>query len=88
MRGDDLVGGAAGDFGHAVELPVKPPAPAVAERNSTINSPISASGIMARTQSQPGQPSRVSKPRIWPRRADRMALILAVASVGQTISTT
>jgi hypothetical protein len=76
MRGDDLVGGAAGDFGHAVE------------RNSTINSPISASGIMARTQSQPGQPSRVSKPRIWPRRADRMALILAVASVGQTISTT
>ena len=67
---------------------VKLPAPAVAERNSTISSPISASGIMARTRSHPGQPSRVSKPRIWPRRPDRMALIFAVASVGQTISTT
>src|SRR6185437_6130906 len=67
---------------------VKLPAPAVAERNSTISSPISASGIMARTRSQPVEPSRVSKPRIWPRRPDRMALIFAVASVGQTISTT
>src|ERR1700731_4702210 len=67
---------------------VKLPAPAVADRNSTINSPISASGIMARTRSQPDQPSRVSNPRICPRRPDRMALILAVASVGQTISTT
>ena len=61
---------------------------AVAERSSTISSPISASGIMARTRSQPAHPSRVSKPRIWPRRPDRMALIFAVASVGQTISTT
>ena len=63
------------------------PAPAVAERSSTINSPISDSGIIARTQSQPCQPSRVSKERICPRRADRIALIFAVASVGQTIST-
>ena len=56
---------------------VKLPAPAVADRNSTIRSPISASGMVARTQSQPGQLSRVSKPRIWPRRADRMALTFA-----------
>ncbi len=69
------------------KLRVKLPAPAVAERSSTIRSPISASGNIARTVSQPGQPSRVSKPRIWPRRPDRMALTLAVASVGQTIST-
>jgi hypothetical protein len=45
-------------------------------------SPISASGILARTTSQPSQPARVSNPRIWPRRPDINALILAVASVG------
>ena len=63
-------------------LKVKVPAPAVAERISTIRSPISASGILARTTSQPSQPSRVSKPRIWPRRPDISALIFAVASFG------
>src|SRR5579885_29522 len=68
-------------------LKVKEPTPAVAERTSMMRSPISASAIWARTTSQPGQPSRVSKPRIWPRRPDRMAFILAVASLGQTIST-
>jgi hypothetical protein len=35
---------------------VNVPAPAVAERTSTIKSPISASGIFARTTSQPSQP--------------------------------
>ena len=30
-----------------------------------------------------GQPSRKSKPRIWPRRADRMAVIFAVARTGR-----
>src|SRR5580693_1203455 len=49
-------------------LKVNVPAPAVAERISTMRSPISASGILARTISQPSQPSRVSKPRIWPHR--------------------
>jgi hypothetical protein len=45
MRGDDLVSGAAGDLGHAIELPGETAgARPVAERNSTINSPISASG--------------------------------------------
>ena len=34
--------------------------PAVAERTSTIRSPISDSGICTRTTSQPSQPSRVS----------------------------
>ena len=68
-------------------LKVKEPTPAVAERTSMMRSPISDSGILARTTSQPSQPSRVSKPRIWPRRPDRIAFILAVASVGQTIST-
>ena len=43
--GDDLVGRAAGQFGHVIELGVKPPTPAVAERISTMRSPISASGI-------------------------------------------
>ena len=66
---------------------MKEPTPAVAERTSMMRSPISDSGILARTTSQPSQPSRVSKPRIWPRRPDRIALIFAVASVGQTIST-
>src|SRR3954466_4692684 len=66
---------------------VKLPAPAVAERNSTIRSPISASGMVARAPAHPAPPLGVSKPRIWPRRADRMALIFAVASVGQKIST-
>ena len=63
------------------------PTPAVAERTSMMRSPISASAICARTVSQPGQPSRVSKPRICPRRPARMAFIFAVASLGQTIST-
>ena len=48
-------------------LASKPPAPAVAERNSTIRSPISASGISALRTSQPSHPSRASKPRICPR---------------------
>src|SRR3977135_2182680 len=66
---------------------VNVPTPAVAERISMIRSPLSVSGIIAFTESQPAQPSRVSKPRIWPRRPDRIALIFAVASFGHTIST-
>ena len=76
--------------GHLIVQPQDTPLTdyaAVAERISTIRSPISASGMVARTQSQPLHPSLVSNERIWPRRADRIALILAVASVGQTIST-
>ena len=68
-------------------LNLKLPTPAVAERTSMMRSPISDSGSCARTTSQPDQPSRASKPRIWPRRLDKMAFILAVASLGQTIST-
>ncbi len=63
------------------------PAPAVAERTSTMRSPISAAGIRVATQSQPGQPGRGSKPVMWPRRPETMALMRAVASFGQTTST-
>jgi len=39
---------------------------------------IDAVRILPAPTSQPSQPSRVSKLRIWPRRPDRMALIFAV----------
>ncbi len=49
--------------------------------------PISDCGIVASTTSQPGQPGRASKPRIWPRRCGTIAVTLAVASEGVWIST-
>jgi len=61
-----------GQFRHMVDLAVNDPAPDVAERISMMRSPISVSGIIALTTSQPAQPSRVSKPRICPRRPDMM----------------
>ena len=62
-RGDDLIRGSGGGSAVWSNLKVKVPAPAVAERTSTMRSPnCRASGIMARTTSQPSQPARVSKP--------------------------
>jgi len=58
----------------------------VAERSSTMSSPISASGIMGADRVPARSSRRGCRSRgSGPRRADRIALILAVASVGQTI---
>ena len=63
-------------------LNVKLPTPAVAERTSTIRSPISIRHLHA--HHVPAVPAaRVSKPRICPRRPDMAAFILAVASTGR-----
>ena len=88
LRRDDLVGGAAGQFRHVVELEGE--RADAGGRRAHLDDEVADLGFrhLARApMSQPSQPSRVSKPRIWPRRPDRIALILAVASVGQTIST-
>jgi hypothetical protein len=59
-RSIGLVGEPAGQLGHVVEGRLEGATPAVAERSSTIRSPISACGIIASTTSQPGQPGRAS----------------------------
>ena len=43
--------------------------------------------MWAFTVSHPGQPSRASKPRSWPRRPDTIWLMRAVASEGTWMST-
>ena len=47
-----------------------------------MRSPISTSGMCASTVSQPGQPSRGSKPSIWPRWPETIWVTREVCSLG------
>ena len=66
---------------------VNVPTPAVADLSSMMSEAISDSGMWAFTVSQPGQPSRPSKPRSWPRCPVTIWLMREVASLGTWIST-
>ncbi len=81
---DDFRCGPAGDFGHVIESELQL-AQTLGRRPDLDDQVVQLvlRHIGARMESQPSQPSRGSKPRIWPRRMGRSAVMRAIWSRGR-----